>query len=106
MPGAGGGDEVYFNAGDGNYYITAGNDPKGPLFGVVASGTNTSQPNTLTQVVPTLPPVPAVPTAPGKHGAGTVHSIAAAGNFVYVPMPANTSYPNCATGCVAVFSAQ
>ena len=105
VPGAGGGDEVYFNVGDGNYYVTAGNDPKGPLFGVVASGTNATQPNTLTQVVPTLPPVPAVLTGT-KHGAGTVHSVAAAGSNVYVPLPANTSYPNCSTGCVAVFSAQ
>ena len=104
-PGAGGGDEVFFNSADGNYYVTAGNDPKGPLFAVVASGTNTTQPNTVTQVVPTLPPVPAV-LAGAKHGAGTVHSVAAAGNFVYVPLPANLAYPNCATGCVAVFSAQ
>jgi len=109
VPGAGGGDEVFFNSGDGNYYVTAGNDPKGPLFGVVVSGTSATQPNTLTQVVPTLPPVPAVLVAPGKHGAGTAHSIAAsaaANNHVYVPLPANTSYPNCATGCVAVFAVQ
>jgi hypothetical protein len=104
-PGAGGGDEVFFNSSDGNYYVTAGNDPKGPIFAVVASGTNATQPNTVTQVVPTISPVPAVLVAP-KHGAGTVHSIAAAGNFVYVPMPATLAYPNCATGCIAVFSAQ
>jgi hypothetical protein len=37
-----------------------------------------------------------------------VHSIAAsaANNHVYVPLPANTSYPNCVQGCIAVFSAQ
>jgi hypothetical protein len=105
VPGAGGGDEVYFNSGDGNYYVTAGNDPKGPLLGVVASGTNTLQPNTLTQVVPTISPIPAVLTG-AKHGAGTAHSVAAAGKFVYVPLPANTAYPGCGTGCIAVFSAQ
>jgi len=49
--------------------------------------------------------VPAVLTG-SKHGAGTAHSVAAAGNFVYVPLPANTDYPNCSKGCVAVFSAQ
>jgi hypothetical protein len=100
VAGAGGGDEVYFNAGDGNYYVTAGNNPLGPTFGVIASVVNT-----LTQLVPTLPPPPA---AVGVHGAGTVHSIAAsaANNQVYVPLPANTSYPNCAQGCIAVFSAQ
>jgi hypothetical protein len=104
VPGVGGGDEIWFNSGDGNYYITAGNDPVGPVFGVVTSGTSTPA-NTLTQLVPTLPPVPAVA---GVHGAGTVHSIAAsaANNHVYVPLPANTLYNNCTKGCVAVFSAQ
>ena len=257
VPGVGGGDEVYFNSGDGNYYVTAGNDAVGPVFGVVGSGVNTP-PNTLTQLVPTLPPVPAslafaasltqalevpptgspatgsatilldqsastlgvhvtfsgltsgtimahihcclaapfqtgvnvgvattVPAFPGfplgvtsgtydhvldltlassynpafitaeggtvagaatalikgiengetylnihtsnfpggeirdflaaapaavvgAHGAGTVHSIAAsaANNHVYVPLPANTSYPNCVQGCIAVFGVQ
>jgi len=103
VPGVGGGDEVWYNSGDGNYYVTAGNDPVGPVFGVVASVANT-----LTQLVPTLPPVPATnPATPPGHSAGTVHSIAAsaANNHVYVPLPANTSYPNCAQGCIAVFSA-
>jgi hypothetical protein len=104
VPGVGGGDEIWFNSGDGNYYVTAGNDPVGPVFGVITSGTSTPA-NTLTQLVPTLPPVPAVA---GVHGAGTVHSIAAsaANNHVYVPLPANTLYNNCVKGCVAVFSAQ
>jgi len=112
VPGAGGGDEVYFNAGDGNYYVTGGNDPKGPLFGVVASGANLTQPNTLTQVIPTLSPIPAVVSGPGLHAAGTVHSVAAsaANNHVYVPIPANTAYNlngvSCVQGCIAVFSAQ
>ena len=53
--GVGGGDEVWFNSGDGNYYVTAGNNPIGPTFGVVNSSTNT-----LTQLVPTLPPPGAV----------------------------------------------
>jgi hypothetical protein len=105
VPGVGGGDEVYFNSGDGNYYVTAGNDPKGPSLGVVSSATNT-----VTQVVTTLSPVPAVLTGAGKHGAGTVHSVAASSltnsNHVYVPLPANTAYPNCTKGCVAVFSTQ
>jgi hypothetical protein len=109
VPGVGGGDEVWFNSGDGNYYVTAGNDPVGPVFGVVESVVNT-----LTQLVPTLPPVPAVPiTSPGGHSAGTVHSVAAssANNHVYVPLPANTSYSDssgntCVQGCIAVFSAQ
>jgi len=109
--GVGGGDEVWFNSGDGNYYVTAGNNPIGPTFGVVNSSTNT-----LTQLVPTVPPVPATapPTPPG-HSAGTAHSIAAsaANNHVYLPLPANNNYsappagtPACVQGCVAVFSAQ
>jgi hypothetical protein len=100
VPGVGGGDEVWYNSGDGNYYVTAGNDPVGPVFGVVGSVVNT-----LSQLVPTLPPVPAVTSGENKHGAGTVHSVAAsaANNHVYVPLPANTSYPDCAQGCIAVF---
>jgi len=110
--GVGGGDEVWFNGGtDNNYYVTAGNNPIGPTFGVVNSSTNT-----LTQLVPTVPPVPAtVPPTPPGHSAGTAHSIAAstANNHVYVPLPANNNYtappagtPACVQGCVAVFSAQ
>ena len=109
--GVGGGDEVWFNSGDGNYYVTAGNNPIGPTFGVVNSSTNT-----LTQLVPTLPPVPATrPATPPGHSAGTAHSIAAsaANNHVYLPLPANNDYtapplgtPACVQGCVAVFSAQ
>jgi hypothetical protein len=113
--GVGGGDEVFFNAGDGNYYVTAGNDVKGPRFAVVASGTSTrpTQSNHATQWVPTLPPVPATnPATPPGHGAGTVHSIAASAvsNHVYVPLPANTAYNlngvNCVQGCIAVFADQ
>jgi hypothetical protein len=111
VPGVGGGDEVFFNSGDGNYYATAGNDPIGPVLGVVMSGSNV-----LTQVVPTLPPTPAVTTGTGQHSSGTVHSVAASSfnNHIYVPLPANTSYgvlPDgtvipCTQGCIAVFSAQ
>src|SRR6516162_7869813 len=112
VPGVGGGDEIWFNSGDGNYYVTAANDPVGPVFGVIASVLG-AQTNVLTQLVPTLPPVPAVTTGANKHGAGTVHSIAAsaANNHVYVPLPANTSYSDsagntCVQGCIAVFGVQ
>jgi len=114
--GVGGGDEVWFNSGDGNYYVTAGNNPIGPTFGVVDSNTNT-----LTQLVPTLPATPVVPLVPpvGTRttliSSGTAHSIAASptNNHVYLPLPANNNYtappggtPACLQGCVAVFSAQ
>ena len=115
VPGIGGGDEIWFNSGDGNYYVTASNDPVGPVFGVIAAVSGT-QTNILTQLVPTLPPVPAVGTAGTAsfvHSAGTVHSIAAsaANNHVYVPLPANNSYSDssgntCTQGCIAVFSTQ
>jgi hypothetical protein len=114
VPGVGGGDEVFFNPGDANYYVTAGNDPVGPVFGVVASVVNT-----LTQLVPTLPPTPLVPLVPpvGTRttliSSGTAHSIAASSksNHIYVPLPANTDYSDssgntCVQGCIAVFSAQ
>src|SRR6516162_1709901 len=110
--GVGAGDEVWFNGGtDNNYYVTANNNPIGPTFGVVNSSTNT-----LTQLVPTIPPVPATrPATPPGHSQGTAHSIAAstANNHVYLPLPANNDYtapplgtPACVQGCVAVFSAQ
>jgi len=122
VPGIGGGDEIWFNSGDGNYYVTGSNNAVGPTFGVIAavSGTKT---NVLTQLVPTLPPVPAngtAGTATYVHGSGTAHSIAACSqtpngpcsiNKVYLALPANTDYSDsfgntCTQGCVAVFSAQ
>jgi len=104
VPGVGGGSEVWFNSGDGNYYVAAENDPVGPVFGVIASGA-TATPNTLTQILPTLPPVPAVA---GVHSVGAAQSIAASAgnNHVYVAMPTNTAYPSCMQGCIAVYSAQ
>jgi hypothetical protein len=54
----------------------------------------------LIQLVPTYN----VPAGPG-HPAGTAHSVAvnAANNFVFVPLPANNAFPDCLTGCIAVF---
>jgi hypothetical protein len=111
MPGPGGGDEVWFNSGDNNYYISQQNNPVGASLAVVASGA-TSTPNTLLQMVPTLPPQGAmVPTTPSGALAAvspSAHSVAAsaANNHVYVPLQANNAYPDCWLGCVAVFSAQ
>lgn len=110
VSGVGGGDEIWFNPGDGNYYATASNNPLGPSLGVIASVSNV-----LTQILPTLPPTVAVP---GVHGSGTVHSVAASSlnNHVYVPLPANNAYSTtsdggtfvagCAQGCIGVFSAE
>jgi hypothetical protein len=110
VPGVGGGDEVWFNSGDGNYYITAGNLPAAPALGVVQSVTNT-----LTQLIPSVYAQlqqGVAGTSSFVHSSGTVHSIAAsaANNHVYVPLPANNAYQingiNCTQGCIAVFSAQ
>jgi hypothetical protein len=114
VPGVGGGDEVWFNSGDGNYYITAGNLPAAPALGVVASGA-TSTPNTLTQLIPSVYAQlqqGVTGTSSFVHSSGSVHSIAASAknNHVYVPLPANNAYEingvGCAQGCIAVFSAQ
>ena len=104
VPGPGGGDEVWFNSGDNNYYVTGTSNPVGPSLGVVASVVNT-----VSQQIPTLPAQAAVS---GANPIGTAHSVAASAmnNHVYVPLPANTDYNlngvNCAQGCIAVFSAQ
>ena len=57
----------------------------------------------LIQLVPTYN-VPAV-TGTGAHPAGTAHSVAADANSnnIFVPLAANNVYPNCLTGCIAVF---
>lgn len=106
VQGVGGGDEVWFNSGDGNYYVTAGNNPNAPVLGVIASVVNT-----LTQQVPTLyaqQQVGTTNTPSFVHSSGTVHSVAASAtnNHIYVPLPATTAYPNCLQGCIGVFSAQ
>jgi hypothetical protein len=110
ISGAGGDDEVWFNSGDNNYYIAQQNNPVGASLAVVASGASTTAPpNTLVQVVPTLPEQAAiVPTTPSGTAAvaPSAHSVAASAfnNHVYVPLQANNAYPDCWLGCVAVFS--
>ena len=51
--------------------------------------------------------VPAVGTLNNatQHPAGTAHSVAAnaANNHIFVPLAANAAFPNCVTGCIAVF---
>jgi hypothetical protein len=94
--GVSGSDEVWFNSGDGRYYLAARNQPGGPVLGVIdAKG------ETLTQVVPTI-------NVPGKANvfpAGTAHSVAANphNNHVFVPLAANNVFPGCLNGCIAVF---
>ena len=91
-------DEVWFNRGDGRYYLAARNQPGGPVLGVIDAKSQT-----LVQLVPTI-------NVGGKafvFPSGTAHSVAANphNNHVYVPLAANNVVPYCLNGCIAVFGA-
>jgi hypothetical protein len=114
VPGVGAGDEVWFNSGDGNYYTASSTSPLRPTE-VIAStpltaqgaailGVISARDQALKQLVPTFN-VPAVTTGPLVHAASTAHSVAAnaKNNHVFVPLGANNAFPNCLTGCVAVY---
>jgi hypothetical protein len=98
VAGVSGSDEVWYNAGDGNYYLAARNNSGGPVMGVV-----NARSKELTQLVPTIN----VAATPNKFPAGTAHSIAVnrRNNQVFVPLAANNVFPGCLNGCVAVFAA-
>jgi hypothetical protein len=99
VSGVSGNDEVWFNRGDGQYYLAARNQPGGPVLGVVDARSGV-----LRQVVPTVNQA-AVPSPSAQ--AGTAHSVAvdAKNNHAFVPLPANNVFPNCLNGCIAVFGA-
>ena len=98
VAGVSGSDEVWFNRGDGRYYLAARSQPGGPVLGVIdARG------QALVQVLPTI-------NVAGKANvfpAGTAHSVAVdpRNNHVLVPPAANNVFPACFNGCVAVFAA-
>jgi hypothetical protein len=98
VTGVSGSDEVWFNAGDGNYYLAARNQPGGPVLGVIDAKSQT-----LVQVVPTIN----VGGKPFVFPAGTAHSVAANphNNHVFVPLAANNVFPSCLNGCIGVFGA-
>jgi hypothetical protein len=89
VEGVGGNDEVWFNPGDGRYYLAARNNPTGPALGIINAKTQT-----LDQLIPTVNQAP-----------GTAHSVAVNphNNHALVPLPANNVAPNCLNGCIAVF---
>jgi hypothetical protein len=96
VAGISGNDEVWFNAGDGRYYLAARANPTGPVLGVIDAGSQA-----LVQIVPTV-------NAAGKafvFPAGTAHSVAvnSRNNHALVPLPANNVAPNCLNGCIAVY---
>jgi hypothetical protein len=123
--GVGAGDEVWFNAGDGHYYTASSGSPLVPLAITPARppvGTATAAPvltaqgaailgvinafsKTVDQLVPTLNVPAVVVPAPNPHPAGTAHSVAAYAetNHVFVPLAANNVFPDCLTGCIAVY---
>jgi len=118
--GVGVGDEVWFNNEDGNYYTASSTSPLRPLDitpsppippltaqGAAILGVIDAVHGELLQLVPTFN-VPAVTTGPAssQHPAGTAHSVAVDGQFglVYVPLAANNAYPDCTTGCIAVYA--
>ena len=98
VAGVSGSDEVWFNPGDGRYYLAARNQAGGPVLGVIDARSQT-----LLQVVPTI-------NVGGKANvfpAGTAHSVAVnpRNNSVLVPLAANNVFPACLNGCIGVFSA-
>jgi len=117
VAGVGVGDEVWFNKGDGNYYTASSTSPLRPLVGQGETGPLTAQgaailgvidakDKQVLQLVPTFN-VPAVTTGPaaGQHPASTAHSVAvdAQNNRIFVPLGANNVFPDCKTGCIAVY---
>jgi hypothetical protein len=111
VPGVGVGDEVWFNKGDGNYYTASSTSPLRPTSatpltaqGAAILGVIDAREKTVKQLVPTFN-VPAVTTGPLLHAASTAHSVAAnaENNHVFVPLGANNAFPNCLTGCIAVY---
>ena len=123
--GIGPGDEVWFNAGDGNYYATGSGSPFRPNPNTAAQGSTPlgvvdAKDEKILQQVTTFN-VPAVGTGNDSthHPAATAHSVAAnsKNNHIFVPLGANNAFsafavPNggssaafdCETGCIAVFA--
>jgi hypothetical protein len=109
--GVGVGDEVWFNSGDGNYYTASSTSPlralglSGPANaqGAAILGVIDAKDESVLQLVPTFN-VPAV-TGTGAHPASTAHSVAAdaSNNHIFVPLGANNVFPDCLTGCIAVY---
>jgi hypothetical protein len=96
--GVSGNDEVWYNPGDGRYYLAARNQPGGsspgnanfsPVLGIIDAKTMT-----LDQVVPTF-----------NQGSGSAHSVAVdpRNNHALVPFAVNNIVHDCHTGCIGVY---
>jgi len=99
------------NGCDGHYYATGSGSPLRPTLSAAAQGASVlgvidASSKGLDQLVPTFN-VPAVGTGNNstEHPAGTAHSVAAnaRNNLVFVPLAANNVFPDCVTGCIAVY---
>ncbi len=91
IPQVSGSDEVWYNPGDGRFYLAARYNPTaagGPVLGVIDAFTNQFVTNVPTDV--------------------SAHSVAAdrRTNNVFVPLGPIAGDPDCSAGCVAVFKAQ
>jgi len=97
VAGVSGSDEVWFNPGDGRYYLAARNQSGGPVVGVIDADRER-----FLQVTPTINTAGKANVFP----AGTAHSLAVnpRNNHVLVPLAANNVFPNCLNGCIAVFA--
>ena len=118
--GVGSSDEVWYNAGDNDWYTGTSNSPYSahPVAGTTGATSVTDQAaailgvidgtsQSLDQIVPTIN-VPLVSPAlgpPPGHPSGSSHSVAAnaANNWVFVPHPANNAILGCLTGCIGVY---
>jgi hypothetical protein len=107
--GVGTSDEVWYNPGDGNYYTGSS---RSPLSAVTAGGATVLASSAAVLGVidakdeEVLQLVPTYNVAAGKgFPAGTAHSVAvdAKNNHIFVPLAANNVFPNCLTGCIAVY---
>ncbi|HXJ83136.1 MAG TPA: hypothetical protein VMS64_31190 [Candidatus Methylomirabilis sp.] len=99
VAGVSGNDEVWFNRGDGRYYLAARNNPTGPVLGVIDADRQS-----LVQLVPTINTA-GKPTASPVVVSGSSHSVAVdpQNNHAFVPLPANNVFPDCLNGCFGVF---
>lgn len=99
VAGVSGNDEVWFNPGDGRYYLGARANPTGPVLGVIDADSQS-----LVQLVPTVNTA-GKPTATRPVVAGTAHSVAVDphNNHALVALPANNVFPECLNGCIGVF---
>src|SRR5262249_12295787 len=115
--GIGAGDEVWFNAGDGNYYATGSGSPFRPTvyaattpptlltaqgstpLGVVDAKDQKVLQLVTTFNVPSVPPAPPILNNSTQHPAATAHSVAAnsRNNHIFVPLGANNAFSSFAS---------